>query len=622
MRFKYWKTSILLISILLLVFITPYSFASNYDRTFSSQVQFGLVSHELYVSVPSSLYDYYSGKTHSIKDDSDYTTFVTPDAFQSIAENIWNLTRDKPHSDEEFANTVLQLVHQIPYAEGDLKYPVETLVENSGKCDTLSLLAASIMKAGGLDVVLLYHKEVHHINVGVYLPYEPHGSWWWLSPTGYEFNGKKYWIAECTPATDWKVGDVPPLLKDTKPSIISLENSEESSPAYISAKVDSPLKPSSISINLSSNLLNVGDNEHTLTISGSISPAYQNESITVYFSQDRISYNAARTETDDLGNYSLSWNLTSPGTYYIKTSWSGTSDYAGSDSETLTVFVGFPKSLIQFEGPNYYYDYGRAAFAIHELQLRQGVKDFLDLNLSGTGVVLTGDFIILQSGQSITIPKEGPIPIPLKDIVIEKGEQPLRLPDNMEQTTNNKFGFVLRNSGGSNYSVEVRGMNDYDMLHINQPSENRTTFINASAGIKENTWYKVVAKISEDEVTAEIDDANGTLLERLVTDDATRTNELVMLIANNTDRAVAFKNFRVETLDEPTQPLPEGDEKAVKGPDLLTPYAAVAILLAITVAAVVYKKRKSFLRQKIEITQGNTSTFRQVTIAHQPFSKP
>src|SRR3972149_4050541 len=198
MRLKYWKTGILLISVLLLVFITPDSFAGNYDRTFSSQVQFGLVSHELYVSVPSSLYDYYSGKTRSISDDSQYASFVTPDAFQSIADNIRNLTRDKPRSDEEFANTVLQLVHQVQYAIDDVKYPVETLVENSGKCDTLSLLAASIMKAGGLDVVLLYHKEVHHINVGVYLPYEPHGTWWWLPPTGYEHNGKKYWIAECT----------------------------------------------------------------------------------------------------------------------------------------------------------------------------------------------------------------------------------------------------------------------------------------------------------------------------------------------------------------------------------------------------------------------------------------
>ena len=599
MRLKYWKTGILLISVLLLVFITPDSFAGNYDRTFSSQVQFGLVSHELYVSVPSSLYDYYSGKTRSISDDSQYASFVTPDAFQSIADNIRNLTRDKPRSDEEFANTVLQLVHQVQYAIDDVKYPVETLVENSGKCDTLSLLAASIMKAGGLDVVLLYHKEVHHINVGVYLPYEPHGTWWWLTPTGYEHNGKKYWIAECTPATEWKVGDVPPLLADTKPSIISLENSEQSSPAHVSSSLDNPLNPSSISINLSSDLLDIDDNERTLTISGSISPAYPNESIAVYFSKDRISYNASKTETDDFGKYSFSWNLTSPGTYYIKTSWSGTSDYAGADSETMTVFIGFPKSLIQFEGPNYYYDYGFAPVAIHELRVRQGVKEFLDLNLSGTGVLLTGNFIILQSGQSITIPREGPMPVPIEDIVIEKGEQPLRLPDNMEQSTNNKFGFVLRNSGGNNYTVAVRGMNDYDMVQINKRGENRTAFINATTGIRENTWYTVVAKISKDEITAELRDINGTLLESVAAeDDGVRTDELVMLIANNTDRAVAFKNLRVETLDESAQLPPESNEKAVDGYDLLAPYVAFAILFATISAAVIYKKRKSFLRQK------------------------
>jgi hypothetical protein len=599
MRSKHWKISIILISILLLVFITPYSFAQNYDRTFKSQVQFGLVSHKLYVSAQSSLYDYYKSKTHTVRADSEYASFVTPDAFKSIAENIWDLTRDKPHSYEEFANTVLQLVHQIPYDLGNLTYPVETLIENSGKCDTLSLLAASIMKAGGLDVVLLYHKEVHHINVGVYLPYEPHGSWWWLPPTGYEFNGKKYWIAECTSATDWKVGDVPPMLSDTKPSIISLENTEESSPAQIAAKLDTPLNQSAISINLSSEPLENSSRKQTLTITGSISPAYPNENVTVYVSQDLISYNTFKTETDDMGNYSLSWDLTKPGTYYVKTSWSGTSDYAGADSETLTVFIGFPKSLIQFEGPNYYYDYGRPAFALHKLQLRQGVKNFLDLNLSGTGVVLTGDFIILQSGQSVTIPRWGPLPIPAEDIVIEKGEQPLRLPDNMEQATNNKFGFVLQNSGGSNYSVAVKGMNDYDMKQINKQNETATTFINASAGIRENTWYKVVAKISEGKVTAEVHDAKGNLLESVAsTDDAARTKELVMLIANNTDRAVAFRNLRVETLDEPTQPLPANNEKAVKGPDLVAPYAAIAILLAITVAAVVYKKRKCLSRQK------------------------
>jgi hypothetical protein len=134
MRFKCWKTGFLFISILLLVVITPNSFAGNYDRTYSYQVQFGLVNHELHVSVPSSLYGYYNGKTIKLADDNEYAELVTPDAVKPIAENIRNLTLDKPRGDEEFANAVLTLVHQIPYAASDVKYPIETIVENAGKC--------------------------------------------------------------------------------------------------------------------------------------------------------------------------------------------------------------------------------------------------------------------------------------------------------------------------------------------------------------------------------------------------------------------------------------------------------------------------------------------------------
>jgi hypothetical protein len=602
MHCKYQKAGVLLICILLLVLITPHSFSVNYDQTYSFQVQFGLLSQELYVSVPPSLYDYYHSKTHSLTDDNGYATLVTPDAFTFIAENIQNLTRDKPRSDEEFANAALMLVHQIPYAVSEVKYPVETLVENSGKCDTLSLLAASIMKAGGLDVVLLYFKGVHHINVGVYLPYEPHGTWWWLSPTGYESNGKKYWIAECTPATDWKVGDVPPLLANEQPYIISLENSETSSPSYVSSKLGSPLNSSSISINISSDTSDISDNERTLIISGSISPGYPNESVAVYFSQDGISYNACRTETDYWGNYFFSCNFTSTGTYYVRTSWSGNSDCAGADSEILTVFIGFPESLVQFEGPNYYYIYGRAYVALYELRVRQGVENFLDVQLSGTGVLLTGDFIVLRSGQIITIPRPGETKESLEKIVIPKGSQPLRLPDDIEQTTNNQFGFILQNSGGNNYTLNVKALNDYGMAQISQPNGNRTAFMNASTNIKEDTWYKVSARISEDGVTANLHDENGTIVESMtIANDGIDIDELVILIANNTDRAVVFKDLKVETLNNTVQPPEdtESEKEAADGSELLTPYVNLAILLVATFAAVVYVAKRRHVRDKI-----------------------
>ncbi len=607
MHFKYRKASVLLICILLIVLVTPSSLAANYDQTYTFQVQFGLLSQKLYVSVPPSLYDYYHAKTHSLADDSEYATLVTPDAFKPIAENIQNLTRDKPRSDEEFANAVLMLVHQIPYNTSDVKYPVETLVESSGKCDTLSLLAASIMKAGGLDVVLLYFKGVHHINVGVYLPYEPHGTWWWLPPTGYEFEGKNYWIAECTPAMEWKVGDVPPLLAGEQPWIISLEKSEASSPAQVSSNLGSPLNSSSISINLSSNPSNISDQKRTLTISGAISPRCPNETVVVYFSQDGISYNALRTETDNWGNYSFNWDLNSTGTYYVRTSWSGNLDCAGADSELLTVFLGFPNSLIQFEGPSYYYTYGRAYVARHELRVRQGVEDFLDVNVSGTGVLLTGEFIILKSGHMITIPRPGETAESLKEIVIPKGFKPLRLPDDIEQTTNNQFGFVLRNIGGNNYSLNVRGLDNYDVAQINPPGGNRSAFMNASANIRDNTWYKVEARISEDEITADLHDENGTLIESMkITHREIDISELVILIANNTGRAVAFKDLKVETLNEPTQTpetsedtvATEGDKKAANSSDLLAPYVNLTIILFATFAALLYYKKRRQVRDK------------------------
>ena len=593
MRFKCWKTGFLLVSVLLLVFVTPSSFAGNYDLTFSSQVQFGLVSHELHVSVPSSLYEYYSGRTPVLADDNEYATLVTPDAVKPIADNIRNLTLDSPRSDEALANTVLSLVHQIPYADCDLNYPIETLVENYGKCDTLSLLATSIMKAGGLDVVLLYFKEAHHINVGVHLLDAPRTSWWWLPPTGYEFEGKTYWVGECTPAMEWKAGDLPPLLEGEQPWIISLEKSEVSSPARVSSRLGVPLNASAISINLSGEPYNVSRHERELTISGSLLPVYPNETVTVYFSQNGISYESRRTKTDSLGNYSFSWSLNSTGTCYFRTSWSGNENSTGADSEILTVFLGFPQSLVQFEGPMFYYMYGRGYIARQELRVRQGVEDFLDIEMSGTGILLTGEFIIMKSGKIITVPIDGAPEENLENLVFPRGYQPLRLPDDIEETTNNQFGFILRNGGGNNYTLNVRGLDTYEVAKMAPSAESGTAFMNTSGCIKENTWYKVVAKISEDEVTAQLHDANGTVIESIASPaDKVNVNELVILLANNTDRAVAFKNLNVETLNQTAQ-LVEEDGKDVDVIKLLAPYATFAILVAtVFAAAFCVKKRK------------------------------
>src|SRR3989304_714001 len=166
--------------------------SSNFERTFTFDVQQGLFRsmHPLYVSMPASLYDYYNSKSHFVTADGDYVKFATSDAFIPIAEDIQNVTSNLAYSDEQFANAVLAIVRQVSYVRSTMKYPVEAIVENSGDCDPLSLLAAAIMKAGGLDVVLLYYKGLSptHMNVGVYLPNSPVYRSGWTAPTGFDYN--------------------------------------------------------------------------------------------------------------------------------------------------------------------------------------------------------------------------------------------------------------------------------------------------------------------------------------------------------------------------------------------------------------------------------------------------
>jgi hypothetical protein len=544
MHLKSQKTIVLIVSVLLLVFIMPtYSFASNYDCTYTFYVQYGYpeFGHILYISVPPSVYDYYSSKSHRIYRESDYSKFVTPDAVKSIAENIQYLTRNMLYSDEQFANAVLILVNQISYVKSNAKYPVEAIVDNSGDCDVLSYLAASIMKAGGLDVVLLHYKErsPSHINIGVYLPYTPAYYMWWMAPKCYEYNGKKYGVAECTSQADWKVGDQTSKFAGANASIISLENCEKSSPARVSSSLDSPLIPYSISINLSPELSNVEERARTLKISGSISPAYPWQRVVMYVTQDGSSSNTFRTVfADHRGNYSFNWNFTSTGTYHIRTGWSGVSNYAGSDSEKLTVFIRLSQPLNDFEVPEYYWGAGpeytssHVSAAAYNLFINQDVKEFLKINLSGGGVCLSGELIILRNEQTVSISRS-------------------------EQTTNDRFGFILRHNGGNNYSLSVKGLDDYDIFQITKRLDgNDTAFMNASLGTRKNTWYKVVAGMSEEEITAELYDKNGTRLQSVATrDDAMSISELAILMAYDTGTVIAFRNLKAETLNQPTQPV-------------------------------------------------------------------
>ncbi|MEM1589574.1 MAG: hypothetical protein QXZ68_01200 [Candidatus Bathyarchaeia archaeon] len=160
----------------------------NLLKDFNSSKQY-----RLNVAVPESLYDHYRGLDHKQVSTRDFAKFVTPYPLKPIAERLWDIYSNA----EDFANGVLMIVHQIPYSATPLaKYPIETIVENIGDCDLFSYVAASIMKAGELDVVLLYYDDEDHMNIGVHLPNPPQHAR--TSIYYVTYNGVRYYIAECT----------------------------------------------------------------------------------------------------------------------------------------------------------------------------------------------------------------------------------------------------------------------------------------------------------------------------------------------------------------------------------------------------------------------------------------
>jgi len=233
---------------------------------------------------------------------------------------------------------VLMIVHQIPYEETlPAKYPVETIVENKGDCDLFSYIAASIMKAGGLDVVLLYYESKSHMNIGVQLshvPYDARSQAYYVT-----YNGIRYYVAECTGdnwKNGWRVGECPDDLKHVSVQVITLENCEQWAPGQVSASYKT-LSSSAISLAVSSTYVIQGS---TLTLSGELSPALQSETVTIYIKTNNLPWTVLDTvTTDSHGRFTYVWNVETLGLHYIRASWSGNNDYAGADSPIQNVLV-------------------------------------------------------------------------------------------------------------------------------------------------------------------------------------------------------------------------------------------------------------------------------------------
>jgi hypothetical protein len=329
------KRCLLITTLLILSCLLPCCLSESYGQSYQLLDQpNGSSYYRLNVAVPQSLYEYYREKSHNLNSNDDFAKFVTPYALKPIANSLWEIYAD----DEDFANGVLMFVHQIPYVETlPVKYPIETIVENEGDCDLFSYIAASILKAGGLDAVLLYYESEAHMNVGVRLSHTPHDA---RGQAHYiTYNSIRYYVAECTGdnwKNGWRVGECSDDLEQASVQVISLENCEQLAPGQVSASYNT-LVSSSISLITSSTYVIQGS---AITLSGHLSPALQNKTVTIYVRINNAPWTILDiVTTDSNGRFTYVCDAETAGAYYIRASWSGDSDYAGADSSGQNVIV-------------------------------------------------------------------------------------------------------------------------------------------------------------------------------------------------------------------------------------------------------------------------------------------
>lgn len=263
--------------------------------------------------------------------------------------------------------------------------------------------------------------------------------------------------------------------------------------------------------------------------------------MTIYVSQDRSFWKFITAYTDNIGKFSLTYNLTSTGMYYIRASWDGDSSHAGSDSETLTVFVRFPLARAS----------AADAYRIPQFLYNQSYRDF-----SKT---------ILEMGENISLSGE---------LLFLSGEN-----------ANCQFGFMLRHDGENYYYVSVDVMDAYRVLRITKRFKgNDTVLANASVDIAGGEWCRITAETWGDKISVKLYAENGTLLRSIFARDNDISAGEFKFVAKCGVTATVLIKLKIRDFDQSYSPAGDNQPPA-NALKSLTVCIALATLLATVVVA-------------------------------------
>lgn len=297
-------------------------------------------SYQLNITIPYSLYQYYTQQNHFIFNAAYLSQFITPYSMKPVADRLWQIYNNT----EDYTNGVLQIVHQITYQESEAgKYPIETLVDGKGDCDLFVYIAGSILEAGGVPVVLLYYHDQRHMQLGVDVGYQPtmtrNGTY------SVTYQNATYYIAECTGGAwrnGWRVGECPSDYQNVASQVVGPDFMETSSIGQVGASLRM-LDPSTLTLAVSSPLILQNSN---VTISGQIFPQSAAENVTLQArSNGGAWFTIGSAETDTEGRFSYDWMIQTPGVMDVQAGWAGNTKLNGASSNVTTVWI-FPVYLI------------------------------------------------------------------------------------------------------------------------------------------------------------------------------------------------------------------------------------------------------------------------------------
>jgi len=203
-----------------------------YEKTYTWKYQGE--KYALDQQIPESTYnEYLSYEINRMPTFNNAKHFVTSNepVVEDISDKLEKISNEKSFNSYEEANFILKFVQKnVEYASDNdtknqieyWKFPVETLVEQTGDCEDTSILYASILDDLGYDTVLLYYKweengkKLGHLSVGVNLQGD-YGEY-------ILEDEKKYYYCETTNdiSNVGEIPDDPPNIKDGPAYIIHI----------------------------------------------------------------------------------------------------------------------------------------------------------------------------------------------------------------------------------------------------------------------------------------------------------------------------------------------------------------------------------------------------------------